>query len=79
MSDSRSWFYLTLWRGTPPEFTENLTATIQDSESANALIHTLDEVGSKISTVASFSSRILKSEAFTAGITKETEIIWYVG
>lgn len=74
----RSWFYLTLWRGTPPEFTTELDAKITQGDSAAAVIHTADTADSSIDTAASLAARIYSREAVGSDITKVTEVVWRV-
>lgn len=75
----RSWFYLTLWRGTPPEFTEEISTEINDVDKADSMITKESRVGSFIDTVANYSSKIRSRDTFSTAINTETEIIWYVG
>ena len=75
---NRSWFYLTLWRGTPPEFTNEFDAQIQTSDSALVQIKTMDAAQSSIGTLASFAAQIKNREAFNAEINMATEVTWYV-
>lgn len=75
---NRSWFYLTLWRGTPPEFTNEFDAQIQTSDSALVQIKAMDAAQSSIGTLASFAAQIKNREAFNAEINMATEVTWYV-
>ena len=74
-----SWFYLTLWRGTPPEFTEELETEINDAENIDSAIAKESHVGSLIDTVVNYSLKIRSRDTFGTAINTETEIIWYVG
>ena len=75
----RSWFYLTLWRGTPPEFTEEISTEINDVDKVDSMITKESRVGSLIDTVVNYSSKIRSRDTFGTAINTETEIIWYVG
>lgn len=79
MSEGRAWFYLTLWRGTPPEFTDKLDAEIADSDSAIAFLQTADNIESKIKKNDSFMVNISEQESFNTEIIKGVEVVWYVG
>lgn len=75
---SRSWFYLTLWRGTPPEFTTSVDAQIEDASSAVAHIKMEDGMNTDISTTASLSTYIRSRESIGTDIITTTEVVWYV-
>lgn len=74
-----SWFYLTLWRGNPPEMTEYLEATI----------NTTDANGIKIIQSNSHSAAVTSTDGAIAMITRvgqasvtveeRNEVIWIVG
>lgn len=73
-----SWFYLTLWRGTPPEFTTHIERTIDESNSALAYVKTADGMSSKIDTTASLSANIRSRETIGTEVITTTEVVWYV-
>ncbi len=79
MPESRSWFYLTLWRGTPPEFTEEFTVDITESDSAFANIITADSVGASVKKESLFDAKIDENFASVTNIVTKTEVTWYVG
>lgn len=76
--NGRSWFYLTLWHGTPPEFTSEFDAQIADADSASAFIHTASVAESNIETAASYAANIRSRDAVGAEITTVTEVVWRV-
>ena len=76
---NRDWFYLTLWRGTPPDFTEEITAEIQDADAGSAIIYQADSADSYINTMASAFANIECQEAISTHMITSTEVIWYVG
>ena len=78
MSENKSWFYLTLWRGTPPEFTERVDAKIKKSDSANAFIKTMDTANSEIGKSGSLLSDVSVCLSFDAEIIKRTKVVWHV-
>lgn len=77
--NGRSWFYLTLWRGTPPEFTTELDAQIGTVESAYASIKTAEAAESSIATAFSGDAAIPQTEAVGVDVITVTEVIWRVG
>lgn len=77
--NGRSWFYLTLWRGTPPEFTSEFAAQIGDIDSAFASIKTADTAESRITTSFSGDAAIPRTDAVRGDIITTTEVTWRVG
>ena len=75
----RSWFYLTLWRGTPPEFTEEMEIVVNDVDRKTAIIQTSNTAESKIATAVSAVANIISREIIGADISTTTEVLWYVG
>ena len=74
----RSWFYLTLWRGTPKEFTTEFNTQIQESNATLASIKRTDAAQTNINTIASLSANIRSLEAIGTDIITTTEVVWYV-
>ena len=75
----RSWFYLTLWRGTPEEFTSKIDAKIQTVENSSVAIKTAENLQSKICTATLLSANIKSRETIGLDVIKTTEVVWYVG
>lgn len=76
---AKSWFYLTLWRGTPPEFTDDLGADIAEAEKVAVGIQRTDNLASEISTALSAVSNVISRSDIGTNVTTTTEVIWYVG
>ena len=76
--NGRAWFYLTLWHGTPPEFTTEIGVNIARVDSVSASIHTADAVESGIRTADSFETEISTQETAGADIITVTEVVWRV-
>ena len=74
-----SWFYLTLWHGTPPEFTTELDTQIGDIDRAFANIQTAEAAESHIGTAEEVEAGIRTSEAVGVDVIITTEVIWSVG
>lgn len=78
-NDGRSWFYLTLWRGTPPEFTTEVNAQIGDIDRAFANIKTAEAAESHIATTDAIEAGIRTGETVGVDVITVTEVIWRVG
>lgn len=76
---AKSWFYLTLWRGTPPEFTQEITADILTTSCALASIISETQRSAQITTSHQKSVAISTDEHATSDITTRTEVVWIVG
>ena len=74
----RSWFYLTLWHGTPPEFTSEFNTQIKDAEQKAASVLIANTADAGISTVVSAAANIVGQELTGADIITSTEVVWYV-
>lgn len=79
MADSKSWFYLTLWHGTPPEFTTMVDVDISETEKAYVSVQTKDVAESAIEKQTSTTSQIADREKVGVDIIKTMEVIWVVG
>lgn len=78
-NDNRSWFYLTLWHGTPPEFTTTFDADIVKSEKAYVSVQKKDSFETMIKKQTSAIAKIDEKEKFGIDIIRTTEVIWFVG
>ena len=76
---ARSWFYLTLWRGTPPEFTEYVDAMLDTTDHSEAGIQTVEATEQRIERTTSAAALIERIIPARADITARTEVVWYVG
>ena len=75
----RSWFYLTLWHGTPEEMTEFVNAELDTADRHGVEIVTADRAAGNIERTASSNALIDKTSSARAEITSRTEVVWYVG
>lgn len=78
-NDNRSWFYLTLWHGTPPEFTTTFDVDIVESEKAYVSLIMKDSAETIIEKQTGVTAQIAEKEKFGIDIIKTTEVIWVVG
>lgn len=76
---AQSWFYLTLWHGTPPEMTEFVNAELDTAEHPGVEIATEDAAAGNIERAASSNALIDETSSAQADITTRTEVVWYVG
>ena len=74
-----SWFFLTLWRGTPAEFTEEIGAEIQQANPTQTIITMADAAGASIERVTTAVTDIVNMSVFNMDIITETAVVWYVG
>lgn len=78
VSNGRAWFYLTLWRGTPEDFTTSFTLDIAESETLAASIQTADHADALVAMLDTTEAEIAAWDAYSTHITKTTEVTWYV-
>ena len=76
---SRSWFYLTLFRGTPAEFTDNVDAAIQQANPVQAIVAIAEAAEAGIEHMVSVVTDIVSKDTISMDINTETAVIWYVG
>ena len=75
----KSWFYLTLWKGTPTEFTDYIDAQLGAMDSSGVAITTTDRAAQNIERMTSGDALIDRLASATADITARTEVVWNVG
>lgn len=75
----RSWFYLTLFNGSPPGETEYITAKIEVASTAKVGIAGDAKAETKIWTANSTKSEIKETDVGMAKIQHTTEVTWHVG
>lgn len=74
-----SWFYLTLWHGTPPEFTSEAEIEIGVTSNAPARICTSDNTYMGIVTDNDALASIRGETSADTDVITTSEVIWYVG
>lgn len=79
MSQGQSWFYLTLWRGTPPEFTDEFTEVVTQTDFTATAIHERDAFRADIGAEMDSSVEIIETDTETVSIIQTLEVIWIVG
>lgn len=70
---------MTLWRGTPAEFTDEIDVEIQQAEPVQALIATADAAEAGIERTTAAVADIASKDAYSMDIIKESAVVWYVG
>jgi hypothetical protein len=74
-----SWFYLTLWRGSPPEFTSDADVLIETMEDAAAGIQLESNCNVSVSLMDSCAALIEKTTNIDIDVITKTEVVWLVG
>ena len=75
-----SWFYLTLWRGTPPEMTDYSDTTIDTGEEKSIVeITQRDEQAVSVYKKDCTTAGILDTDYATVTVHERDEVIWFVG
>lgn len=74
----RSWFYLTLFNGSPPNATEYVDVDIAERETVGTEVMELDAVQNAVDMLDSFDSMVSHADAIGVDITMLTEVVWCV-
>lgn len=76
---ARAWFYLTLWRGTPPEFTTEAEAAVGADQAVTAALCRETEAEARVLRETEARAAIRESTTAEAEIITERSVIWHVG
>lgn len=74
----RSWFYLTLFNGSPPNATEYVDVDITEREIVGTEVATTDALQNAVDMLDSFDSMVSHADAFGVEIILTTEVTWRV-
>lgn len=74
----RSWFYLTLFNGSPPNATEYVDVDITDREIVGTEVETTDVLSSDVHMLDSFDSMVSHADTIGVDILITTEVVWRV-
>lgn len=74
----RSWFYLTLFNGSPPNATEYVDVDIAERETVGTEVMKLDAVQNAVDMLDSIDSMVSHADAIGVDITMLTEVVWRV-
>lgn len=74
----RSWFYLTLFNGSPANATEYVDVDITEREIVGTEVVTTDALSSNVDTLDTLDSQISHADAIGVDITMLTEVVWRV-
>ena len=74
----RSWFYLTLFNGSPTNATEYVDVDIAEREVVGTEVATADVVSSDVDLLDAYDSQISRTDTFGVDIILTTEVIWRV-
>ena len=74
-----SWFYLTLWRGTPADFTTTAEAAVGTASAAAAAVRTADPARAAVEAASRVAARIRRANLAVRKEITTTEVTWHVG
>lgn len=74
----RSWFYLTLFNGSPPNVTEYVDVDITEREIVGTEVETTNVLSSDVDLLDAYDSQISRADTFGVDIILTTEVIWRV-
>ena len=74
----RSWFYLTLFNGSPPNVTEYVDIDIAERETVGTEVVKLDAVQNAVDMLDTLDTQISHADAIGVDITMLTEVVWHV-
>lgn len=74
----RSWFYLTLFNGSPANATEYVDVDIAERDAVGTKVETTDVVPSDIHLLDSFDTMVSHADAISVDISMITEVVWRV-
>lgn len=74
-----SWFYLTLWRGTPPEMTDHIDAVIETEDYIGVEVEQTITFNEILNSTDRFDATIENNtDDFTVEIVQKSEVEWIV-
>lgn len=76
---AKSWFYLTLWKGTPKEFTSEYNVQIKERDSKNVTVKQEDRLSTAIGRRSKADVIIHEKGRYSSTVNITTEVVWYVG
>ena len=74
----RSWFYLTLFNGSPPNATDYVDVDIAERETVGTEVVTLNAASADVDMRDSFDSVVSHADAISVDISMITEVVWRV-
>lgn len=74
----RSWFYLTLFNGSPPNVTEYVDVDIAERDTVGAEVMKLDAAQNAVDMLDSIDSMVSHADAIGVDIKMLTEVVWRV-
>lgn len=74
----RSWFYLTLFNGSPANATEYVDVDITEREIVGTEVETTDALSSDVDLLDAYDAQISRADTFGVDIILTTEVIWRV-
>lgn len=74
-----SWFYLTLWRGNPPEMTESIDVTVNTKDGQSVEVIQTSIHNGTVQTGNKFEVVIRETDQSNSTVEERNEVIWVVG
>lgn len=74
----RSWFYLTLFNGSPPNATDYVDVDIAERETVGTEVETYNAASADVDMLDSFDTMVSHADAIGVEITMLTEVVWRV-
>ena len=74
-----SWFYLTLWRGNPPEMTDYRDVAIDTGDRHGVTVYQADAQAGSIRMTDRAAAVINENDSFGVEVEQKNEVIWIVG
>ena len=78
MSAGRSWFYLTLFNGSPANATEYVAVDITEREIVGTEVATTDAIQNAVDMLDSCDPMVSHADAISVDISMITEVVWRV-
>ncbi len=76
---AQSWFFLTLWRGTPPEMTDYLEATVKTGNEFGTRVLQKSAHTATVNTTSRKQAEIQEADHFGVAVNERDEVTWIVG
>lgn len=74
----RSWFYLTLFNGSPPNATDYVDVDIAERETIGTEVEKINAASADVDMLDSVDTMVSHADAIGVEITMLTEVVWRV-
>lgn len=73
-----SWFFLTLWKGAPPEFCTSFDANVDTREMLGSKVEVSDSTDSMLCVGSHVYAKITEEHNASANVQTRTGVAWHV-